>query len=139
MKNKNKARIDTYKSLYPVELVVANEFVTIGQLRKLYSEIGGTELQDDNIQEGGAITIRAIRKSDEAAILLVRMGPEDSYYKDKLDRKIELIATIAHESGHVALDTWDRISERETTGCQEPFCYYLQWITKCICTTIFKN
>lgn len=136
---KKKAYIDTYNSIYPVELVVANSAVTIDQLRKLFAERNGDELYDDDITNKAAIVARVIRKSNNHAVLLIRMGPEDKFYKDKTERKIDYIGTIAHEAGHIALNTWSRIEEYEIINCQEPFCYYLEWVTKCICKTVFKK
>ena len=137
---KTKGHIDTYESMYPVLLVVADENATIEELRKLYTECDGTELQDDDMSYTPGICIKAIRKSDERAVLLVRMAGEDKkYYKDKLDRKIEFISRIAHEATHVALSTYERRDEIACNKCQEPFAYYVEWIVKCICKTVFKK
>ena len=136
---KTKGHIDTYKSMYPVLLVVANKDVTIEELRKQFLECDGTELQDDDMNHTTGIVIRAIRKSDERAVILVRMNGEDSFYKDKLERKIEFIYRIAHEAEHVALTTYERIDETVCNNCQEPFAYYIGWIVECICKTVFKK
>ena len=136
---KTKGHIDTYKSMYPVLLVVANKDVTIEELRKQFLECDGTELQDDDMNHTTGIVIRAIRKSDERAVILVRMNGEDSFYKDKLERKIEFISRIAHEAAHVALATYERIDETVCSNCQEPFAYYIGWIVECICKTVFKK
>ena len=136
---KTKGHIDTYKSMYPVLLVVANKDVTIEELRKQFLECDGTELQDDDMNRTTGIVIRAIRKSDERAVILVRMNGEDSFYKDKLERKIEFISRIAHEAAHVALTTYERIDEQVCDKCQEPFAYYIGWIVECICKTVFKK
>lgn len=136
---KKKAYIDTYQSIYPVELVVANSAVTIDQLRKLFVEGNGDELSDYDMTNRAAVVANVVRKSNDHAVLLVRMGSEDKYYKDKNERKIDYIGTIAHEAGHVVLNTWRRIEEYETVECQEPFCYYLEWVVKCICNTVFKK
>jgi hypothetical protein len=139
MKNKKKAYIDTYESIYPVILVVANSAVKIEQLRKLYCEYDGTELYDDDMSERGGIVIKAIRKSDSKVVILVRMADEDKYYKDKNKRRMEFLSTIAHEAGHVVLDIYQRISEKNCTDSQEPFCYTLGWVFKCIYKTCFKK
>ena len=136
---KTKGHIDTYKSMYPVLLVVANKDVTIEELRKQFLECDGTELQDDDMNRTTGIVIRAIRKSDERAVILVRMNGEDKFYKDKLERKIEFISRIAHEAAHVALTTYERIDEHVCDRCQEPFAYYIGWIVECICKTVFKK
>lgn len=139
MKTKKKPRIDTYESIYPVKLVVANEAVSIKKIRNLYCYCDGVELPDDNMESTPGVVYRATRKSDNVAVLLVRIGKEDENIKDKQDRLINIISIIGHEAGHVVLDTYIRIQEQCCTESQEPFCYYLQWVIKCICTTVLKN
>ena len=78
MKNKKKVYIDTYESIYPILLVVANEYATAKDLNKYF------------------------RWGDGEDILDTEIGNSD-------DTK------------------------------QEPFCYYLEWITKCIYTTMSKK
>ena len=139
MKNKKKAYIDTYESIYPVLLVVANSAVKIEQLRKLYCEYDGTELYDDDMSERGGVVIKAIRKSDSRAVILVRMADEDKYYKDKNERRMEFLSTVTHEAAHVVLNTYQRIGEKDCFVSQEPFCYALEWAFKCIYKTCFKK
>ena len=69
-------------------------------------------------------------------VLLVKLN-----YSEGKDKKLDAILTAVHEAGHVALTTYNHI---EDTICsddakQEPFCYYLEWITKCIYTTMSKK
>ena len=139
MKDKKKAYIDTYESIYPVLLVVANSAVKIEQLRKLYCEYDGTELYDDDMSERGGVVIKAIRKSDSRAVILVRMGEPDKFFSDKNERLAEFLSTIAHEACHVVLMTYERIDEKNCIASQEPFCYCLQWVFKCIYKTCFKK
>ena len=139
MKNKKKAYIDTYESIYPVILVVANSAVKIEQLRKLYCELDGTELYDDDMTVHDGMVIKAIRKSDRKIVILVRMADEDKYYKDKNERRMEFLSTVAHEAAHVVLDIYQRIDEKDCFVSQEPFCYTLGWAFKCIYKTCFKK
>lgn len=139
MKNKKKAYIDTYESIYPAILVVANSAVKIEQLRKLYCEWDGTELYDDDMTTRTGVVIKAIRKSDDKAVILVRMADEDKYYKDKNERRMEFLSTVAHEAAHVVLNIYQRIEEKDCFVSQEPFCYALEWAFKCIYKTCFKK
>ena len=46
--------------------------------------------------------------------------------------------TLCHESGHVALEMFAYIEEKLSTEYQEPFCYLLGYIGKCINNTYYK-
>lgn len=46
--------------------------------------------------------------------------------------------TLCHESGHVALEMFAYIKEKLSTEYQEPFCYLLGYIGKCINNTFYK-
>ena len=46
MKNKKKARIDTYNTIYDMDVVVANELVTLKKLRELFEYTDGKELEE---------------------------------------------------------------------------------------------
>ena len=64
-----------------------------------------------------------------------------SFKQTKSEEYIDNICTLVHEAGHVVLDTYNYIEDRICTdGCkQEPFCYYLEWVFKCIYKTITKQ
>ena len=143
MKNKRKAYIDVYKSIYPLELVVVNGSVTLEQLRKQYCEIDGTEIEDFNRTRFSAVTFKGIRKSDEHRVVIVWLqNPEDIYYPkgtSKTDKHISFAGIVSHEASHAALSTYDTIAEGICTVDQEPFAYYLQWIVECIYKTMSKK
>lgn len=143
MKKKRKAYIDTYSSIYPVDLVVANGAVTIEDLRKDYCEIDGTEIEDYDTKQFGGVTLTGIRKSDDHYVIIVWLQSlEDIYFSkgvSKLNKQIEYISILAHEAAHAALFTYRKIQESICTVDQEPFAYYMQWIVKCICKTMFKK
>lgn len=143
MKSKRKAYIDTYESIYPLQLVVANGSVTLEQLREQYCEVDGADIEDYDTNRFGGVTFRAIRKSDDHRVIIVWLqNIEDMYFTkgtSETDKRISYSATITHEASHAALFTYNSIGEGICTVDQEPFAYYMQWITKCIHKTMSKK
>jgi len=135
-KKSKKKIIDTYESIYPVDLVVANEFVTLEDLQKLYTYVDKTELDDEVTTGGYASTTRVIRKSDDKACILVKYI--DNNCSKNRDKKLNLISTISHEAGHVTLDIYEYINQHVCNCSPEPFCYLLGWATECIYKTLNK-
>ena len=136
MKNKKKVYIDTYESIYPILLVVANEYATAKDLNKYFKWGDGEDILDKEIDGCKGCVIKVVRRSDNSKVLLVKLN-----YAEGKDKKLDAILTAVHEAGHVVLTTYNHI---EDTICsndnkQEPFCYYLQWVTKCIYTTMSKK
>lgn len=136
MKNKKKVYIDTYESIYPILLVVANEYATAKDLNKYFRWGDGEDILDKEIDDCKGCVIKVVRRSDNSKVLLVKLN-----YLEGKDKKLDAILTAVHEAGHVVLTTYNHI---EDTICsndnkQEPFCYYLQWVTKCIYTTMSKK
>lgn len=136
MKNKKKVYIDTYESIYPILLAVANEYATAKDLNKYFKWGDGEDILDKEIDGCKGCVVRVVRRSDNAKVLLVKLN-----YLEGKDKKLDAILTAVHEAGHVVLMTYNHI---EDTICsdstkQEPFCYYLQWVTKCIYTTMSKK
>ena len=138
MKNKKKAYIDTYETVYPIHLVVANEEVTLEALRKLYTYSDDKEL-DDSIINAVCVTARAKRKSDGRYISLVKFNHPSSYLSKKDDIQADMINTYAHEACHVVLDTYEFIEEQPCTQHQEVFAYQVGWVTECIYRTLSKK
>lgn len=137
MTKKNKTIIDTYPTLYDVDLVVANKYTTFEQLDKLYKYASGNSI-DKDIKDGVASTSICIRKSDNKYCILVCWNDDLPRYKVD-NKKKYTIDTIAHESCHVALDIYDYIQEDAKATCSEPFSYLVGWIAGCIYTTISKK
>ena len=132
MKNKKKAHLDTYETVFPICLVVANEIVDNADIRKLYTRCDDTELRDDDlITDCVCSVIRAKRKSD---------GRHPSHYLTKSeDIKAGMINTYAHEACHVVLDTYEFIGEQPCTEHQEVFAYQVGWVAECIYKTLAKK
>lgn len=141
MKNKKKVHIDTYESIYPLTLVVANESASTKQIAKNYCWFDGTEFQDSDFANCGGCVIRGKRKSDGVNLVLVKINDYMPFKQTKSEAFLDDISTLVHEAGHVVLDTYNYIEDRICTeACkQESFCYYLEWVFKCIYTTISKK
>lgn len=134
MKNK-KARIDTYYcNIYEVYLVVANKYVDIKDLQKLYRYTNGEEL--DDYENSICTTYVCRRKKDNAFVILVKYN-RDNVVKS-VNKSSDLINTCGHEACHVALDIYQSIDQNICFCTQEPLCYLVGWATECIYKTL-KN
>jgi len=133
---KNKKRIDTYKNdIYFIDLVVANEFVKLEDLKKLYVYSDGIEI-DNFVLEGYATTCTITRKSDNKACILVKYnGPSKT---KNINKTLDFVNTVSHEATHVAIDTYSFIHQNIYDNSSEPFCYLVGWATECIYKTL-KN
>ena len=134
-KTKKKSRIDTYETIYYVDLVVVNEYTTLEELKKLYIYSDGVEL-DGQIMENVACTATIRRKSDDKDCILVKFNG----YKGvkSVNKNTDIHNTIAHEAGHVCIDIYDHMRQNICPCSQEPFCYLLGWVTQCIYKTLKK-
>ncbi len=139
MKTKKKVHIDTYESIFPTLLVVANSATTTKQIAKDYCWYDGVELEDSDFNNCCGCVIRAMRKSDRQKVTLVKIN-FDHTKPGKSEEFLNDVATLVHEAGHVVLDTYNYIEDRICTeGCkQEAFCYYLEWVFKCVYKTMMK-
>lgn len=133
MKNKH---IDTYTTVYPVYLVVANEAVTLEDLKKdfVYSDKG--EL-DEDILNCQCSTSKVYNKKTNRYCMLVKFNHRTDYKDD--DKTTDLVNTVAHEAGHVVLDIYDFIGASVDINNQEPFTYELGYIAECIYKTLIKK
>lgn len=133
----NKSIIDTYNTIYSVDIVVANKYTTVEKLNKLYSYYNGNKL-DDDIKDGVCSVCRCKRLSDNHPIILIVWNSDLPSYKVD-NKKAYMINTMAHEAVHAALDTWGYMQEFVSKDNQEPFAYYVGWIAECIYKTIIKK
>lgn len=132
---KSKKRIDTYKNdIYFVDLVVANQYVELKDLQKLYTYSDGVEI-DNFMLDTIASTATILRKSDNTYCILVKYNGKCLTGRNKT---LDFINTVSHEATHVALDIYDKIKQNVCTCSQEPFCYLQAWATECIYKTL-KN
>lgn len=133
MKNKH---IDTYTTVYPVYLVVANEAVTLEDLKKDFVYSDKAEL-DENILDCQCSTSKVYNKKTNRYCMLVKFNHRTDYKDD--DKTTDLVNTVAHEAGHVVLDIYDFIGASVDINNQEPFTYELGYIAECIYKTLTKK
>ena len=136
MKKQKKAIIDTYETLYGIDIVVANRQVNLERLQKLYTYSDGVVL-DDFIIDGLSTTAIVKRISDNKTCILIKDN-KDSDVKS-IDKKLDHINTIAHESLHAVLDIYDIIQQKVCTCTQEPMCYLIGYIAECVYKTLTKK
>lgn len=134
MKDKKK-RIDTYETIYYVDIIVANQYVTLEELKDLYTFADEVEL-DNSILDGDATTSTVLRKSDNKYCVLVKFNHLSKC--KSISKNLDFINTISHEAGHVVMNIYDYIRQHICTCSQEPFCYLLGYATECIYKTL-KN
>ena len=136
MKNSKKSVIDIYyNEIYEVYLVVANQYATLEELKDKYTYSDGVEL-DSNILDGSCTTSRCHDKLTNACVILVKFN---HLTKDKSKNKtLDLVNVCSHEATHVALDTYELISQNVCFCTPEPFCYLQAWATERIYKTLKK-
>lgn len=128
--------VDTYNTIYEIDLVVANIDTTLEELKKTYCYSDGVEL-DSAITDGYATTSCCINKKTNKQSILVKHNKQSDIKGE--DKKIALINTCAHEAVHVFLDIHRSIGEGVCLECQEPTAYFIGWATECIYKTLTKN
>lgn len=136
--NNSRAIIDTYTNVYPIDLVVANKYTTLEELRELYDRGEGQELDDEIVDSDcNATTIYVRRKKDEKACILVKHNNDEC--SKSADKKLTKLGIISHEATHVALDIYDYIGQNICNCSPEPFCYLQEWAFECIYKTWTKK
>lgn len=131
-----KSIIDTYTTIYFVDIVVANKYTTVDELKELYIYSDGVEL-DDEITSGVCTTSRCKRKSDNKDVVLIKYN-RDSDIKN-INKTLDLINTICHESGHAVLDIYEHMNQNVCNCSSEPFCYLLGYVAECVYKTLTKK
>ena len=128
--------MDTYSTIYFVDIVVANKNVTLEELKELYIYPDGVEL-DGDLLDGDATTSTVIRKSDNKACVLVKYNHPCKIVG--LNKSADFINTISHEATHIALDIYEYIHQNVCFCSQEPFCYLQGYAAECIYKTLTKK
>lgn len=135
-KKNSRAIIDTYETIYFVDLVVANKHTTLEQLKKLYCYPDGVELNED-ILGGDCSSTPVVRISDNKDCCLVKYNRATRI--KSIPKNEDLIDVIAHEAGHVVLDIYNHMGQQICSCSSEPFCYLLGYIAVCIYKTFTKK
>lgn len=131
-----KSIIDTYTTIYYVDIVVANKYTTLDQLKELYKYSDGTEL-DDNITCCDCTTSTCIRKADNKSIVLIKHN--DNITLKNINKTLSFINTVCHESGHAVLDIYSHMHQDVCNCSSEPFCYLLGYVAECVYKTLTKK
>ena len=130
----NKSIIDVYETIYNVDLVVANKYVTIEQLNKTYCDVNNKDLTDD---DSIAYTDRGYNRKTNRPVIIVRYVQDSKFSKDK---KMDLINTAAHEAMHVCMGIYSKIGENVYKDDSNELLAYLEgWVTECIYKTWTKK
>lgn len=128
-----KARIDTYKTVYDYDLVVANRAVTLKDLNELYSTCDGKDL-DNTVMDGAAACFMCKRKSDNDIIVLAKHNDYNSKIKHE-DKFLYIINSAVHEAVHACLDIYANCAVTMDTENQEPHAYFIAWLAERIIKT----
>lgn len=136
-KNKKKARIDTYSTIYDMDIVVANELVTLKKLRDLFESTDGKELEDI-YTEWDTVTAFLKRKSDGAYVILVKFNKISGFVSSG-DKLLDMLDVCTHEATHAALDIYKSVSAKVDMENQEPFAYFVAYIAERIAKTLLNK
>lgn len=131
-----KSIIDTYTTIYFIDIVVANKYATLEELKELYTYSDGIELDEFVIKHDGT-TCTCTRKSDNKSVILIKYN--DTSKVKNVDKASALINTISHEATHAALDIYENIGQDVCFCSSEPFCYLQGYIAECIYKTLTKK
>ena len=134
--NRRKEIVDTYNTIYSVDIVVAKN-IGYKKLNKYYSYSTGEDLEE-SIENSVATTAKCIRRSDNKPVVLILWNKDLPSYKVD-HKKGYMINTMAHEATHAAIDIWDYIGEYIDANHSEPVAYFIGWVTECIYKTITKK
>lgn len=129
----SRSRIDTYETIYSVVMIVANQYTTIEEIRDVVEYCDGTEIEEDVMTDCASVTC-CRRKSDLMSCVFVKFNHVSEV--KSVDKKVDLINTISHEAGHVALRIYQHMGQDICQCSPEPFCYLLGWAAECIYKTI---
>lgn len=135
MKNK-KSYIDTYETIYPVDIVVANKACSIEELRELYTYSDGVIL-DDDVCNKFCTTCTVRRIEDGRYAILIKFNEE------KLPKwanpKEDLVDSCAHEALHAALDIYEYVGQKVDNRNNEDLAYFIGWIAARIYRTVTRK
>jgi hypothetical protein len=132
----NKKRIDIYKTIWDIDIVVANKYTTLEDLKETYTYSDDKEL-DDFIVDGCGTTSTVKNKKTKALCCLVK-------YNRRITRKdydglLDTINTAVHEAVHCCLDIYSNCHVHIHYDNQEPVAYEIANITTNILKTILNK
>jgi len=129
--------IDVYKTIYNVDLVVANKDVTIKDIQKKYVNPNDSEYTEDDDCIAYTSAPLKDRKTNQPVILI-------RYCRDSkitnIDKRLDFINTIGHEAIHAAMFIYSKIGEKVfVDDSNELLSYLVGWIAECIYKTWTKK
>lgn len=125
-----------YETLYNVDIVVADDKVTLEQLNKQFKFADGNDLPT-GILDGYATTSTVNDRVTGRNCSLIKFN--DFGNKTKQEKALITADCIAHESMHSALDIFDHIGEGvDPSKSNEPLAYLVGYIAKCVYKTLNK-
>ncbi len=133
---KNKKRIDTYNTVYDIDYIVANQYITLEDLKEDYIYSDDVEL-DNQILECYATTSTIRNKHTGAYCVLVKFNKYTS--RKDMDKLLDLINTSSHEAVHVILDIYKACNVKIQYDNPEPVCYELANIVTNITKTLLNK
>lgn len=123
-----KKYIETFNTVYEVDIVIANMNVTLKDLQKTYTYSDGVELDDEMLQSM-ATTARCKNKLTNRYCVVVKYNKPSSI--KGIDKRADLINTAAHEALHTAMDLYSFIGEDvRPNDSNENLAYLVGWITE---------
>jgi len=135
IKNKlSRPTICRYETLYGVDIVVADDKVTLEQLNKQFKFADGDDLSTD-ILDGGATTSAVNDRVTGKCCSLIKFN--DFGNKTKQEKALTIAEYISHEAMHAALDIFAHIGENvDPSKSNEPLAYLVGYIAKCAYKTL---
>ena len=131
----NKKHIDIYKTIYSLDIIVANKYVTMKDLNKTYKCIDDTDLS-----EYDSIATTYLCKNRETGKNCIVVKYHRDHKEKGINKRLELVDTASHEAIHVVMAIYDFIEEKiYPADNNELLAYLTGWVTKCIYDTWTKK
>lgn len=132
----SKKRIDTYTTIWDIDIVVANKYVTLEDLKELYTYSDDKEL-DECIMDGCATTCTARSKKTKALVCLVKYNHRIT--RTDYDNLLDIVNTAVHEAVHCCFDMYSQSRVDIHYDNQEPVAYEIASITTNILKTLLNK
>ena len=134
MKNKH---IDTYQTIYDVDIVIANQYVTLEDLREFLTYSDGEELEEEPSHYEAYTSTCKYKKTGQYCILV----KHNKTILNKGEKMLfRMINCAAHEATHVVIDLQDFSNQKiDTKSSCEYLAYFMGWVTQRIYDTWTKK